>query len=293
MCLMIIAVRGTIPPALAPATPPATPALKPVEPFSPPPPNPTHPTHLPTQVEALVVPVLVTGCALGEVLDDDWAFASAFSVCRTCAATTYSLWADTRGATASAAAPADPEATASSARGLNPPAAAEGGCRKCPDHAACPGGAALLPRLGWWHSSPASPQMHKCVYADACLGPAALRGGGAVAVAVAEGRVSAVLRACQEAWYASRPAGHDVIARYTNALRLHDSNSSHNSSAGDGGGLHAAGSPTCLLWGAPSGDTTGGGSEVAAVSTGGCGSCSGEGGVCLGCCISCVCGRRW
>lgn len=226
-----------------------------------------------------MVPVLVTGCALGEVVATDWAFApEPFRVCRACDATTYSLWADVRAAAAAAAASlADANGSKASTAGL-------GECRKCPDHAACAGGPSLLPRLGWWHSSPTSAQMHKCVYADACLGPGALRpatasGSGGGTVAVADGRVNAVLRACQEAWYASRPAGADVMSLLAKRLALVQGNGSSSSAGsssllqvnGSGSGSGNNGSrpqaasafSTCLLWGAP-----GDGSEVAASPTG-------------------------
>ena len=44
-------------------------------------------------------------------------------------------------------------------------------CRGCEDNAKCAGGAALVPSDGYWHSSPFSPCIHKCVHPDACSYP--------------------------------------------------------------------------------------------------------------------------
>ena len=44
-------------------------------------------------------------------------------------------------------------------------------CRGCEDNAKCAGGAALVPSNGYWHSSPFSPCIHKCVHSDACTYP--------------------------------------------------------------------------------------------------------------------------
>ncbi|CAD7697135.1 unnamed protein product [Ostreobium quekettii] len=41
-------------------------------------------------------------------------------------------------------------------------------CRKCDDRAHCPGGAALVPLPGFWHSSPFSLRLHKCILEEAC-----------------------------------------------------------------------------------------------------------------------------
>jgi hypothetical protein len=34
-------------------------------------------------------------------------------------------------------------------------------CNVCPAGAECPGGASMVPLLGWWHSTPTSSQMHR------------------------------------------------------------------------------------------------------------------------------------
>lgn len=193
-----------------------------------------------TQVEPLIVRIMIVGCARGEVVD--WLHAE--PICRACPSTAYSLWEDKRNATAgTAAAHPAPAASSPQGPGASSSTAGDGNCRTCPTNAVCPGGASVLPRLGYWHSSPTSIQMHKCVHADACLGPAVLRVDGEAVVA--DGRVSrvnAALYACQQAWYASRPAGVKVAARYSNADNVN----------------------TCLLWGAANSSTA----QVAEVPTG-------------------------
>lgn len=44
----------------------------------------------------------------------------------------------------------------------------EEGCTVCPDHAFCPGGAAVIPDSGFWHSTPFSPEIHRCLLDTAC-----------------------------------------------------------------------------------------------------------------------------
>eukprot|EP00210_Caulerpa_lentillifera_P002964 g2830.t1 len=41
-------------------------------------------------------------------------------------------------------------------------------CRKCEDDAICSGGAVLVPIEGYWHSTPFSPQFHRCFLHKAC-----------------------------------------------------------------------------------------------------------------------------
>eukprot|EP00210_Caulerpa_lentillifera_P005960 g5695.t1 len=41
-------------------------------------------------------------------------------------------------------------------------------CDGCPENAICPGGAALVPEDGFWHSTPFSPIVHECILEDAC-----------------------------------------------------------------------------------------------------------------------------
>lgn len=41
-------------------------------------------------------------------------------------------------------------------------------CEPCPVGASCTGGATLQPQPGWWHSSPFTPQMHRCPNPAAC-----------------------------------------------------------------------------------------------------------------------------
>ena len=41
-------------------------------------------------------------------------------------------------------------------------------CRDCDAHAVCSGGAALVPKDSYWHSSPFSTQFHKCLVEEAC-----------------------------------------------------------------------------------------------------------------------------
>eukprot|EP00210_Caulerpa_lentillifera_P007389 g7062.t1 len=41
-------------------------------------------------------------------------------------------------------------------------------CDGCPDNAICPGAATLVPKNGYWHSTPFSPIMHECIMEDAC-----------------------------------------------------------------------------------------------------------------------------
>ncbi|GMH37970.1 hypothetical protein BSKO_05854 [Bryopsis sp. KO-2023] len=42
------------------------------------------------------------------------------------------------------------------------------GCQECESNAICSGGAALVPRPGFWHSTPYAPQFHECLIRDAC-----------------------------------------------------------------------------------------------------------------------------
>lgn len=41
-------------------------------------------------------------------------------------------------------------------------------CLDCDDNALCPGGAGLVPRDGYWHSTPFSTQFHECLVEGAC-----------------------------------------------------------------------------------------------------------------------------
>lgn len=41
-------------------------------------------------------------------------------------------------------------------------------CTRCEEHAICSGGAALVPIPGYWHSTPFSPQFHRCFLREAC-----------------------------------------------------------------------------------------------------------------------------
>lgn len=41
-------------------------------------------------------------------------------------------------------------------------------CDGCPSHARCDGGAVLIPEHGYWHSTPYSPLIHKCILEEAC-----------------------------------------------------------------------------------------------------------------------------
>ncbi|GMH37409.1 hypothetical protein BSKO_05282 [Bryopsis sp. KO-2023] len=41
-------------------------------------------------------------------------------------------------------------------------------CVSCPQNADCPGGAAMIPRPGFWHSTPFSPIIHECLVEEAC-----------------------------------------------------------------------------------------------------------------------------
>ena len=41
-------------------------------------------------------------------------------------------------------------------------------CESCEENADCSGGAVLVPREGYWHSTPFSPVFHKCTYFTAC-----------------------------------------------------------------------------------------------------------------------------
>ncbi|GMH38052.1 hypothetical protein BSKO_05936 [Bryopsis sp. KO-2023] len=47
----------------------------------------------------------------------------------------------------------------------------EAGCQECEKNAICNGGAALVPRGGYWHSTPFSPQFHECLVSAACRYP--------------------------------------------------------------------------------------------------------------------------
>lgn len=41
-------------------------------------------------------------------------------------------------------------------------------CQQCSERAECPGGPVLVPKNGFWHSTPFSPQLHRCLSDDAC-----------------------------------------------------------------------------------------------------------------------------
>ena len=41
-------------------------------------------------------------------------------------------------------------------------------CRKCEDNSVCIGTTVLVPKMGYWHSSPFSPFMHLCLVMEAC-----------------------------------------------------------------------------------------------------------------------------
>lgn len=42
-------------------------------------------------------------------------------------------------------------------------------CQSCSDHAICTGGSVMVPKDGYWHSSPFSIQFHKCLVKTACM----------------------------------------------------------------------------------------------------------------------------
>ncbi|KAG2446582.1 hypothetical protein HYH02_008567 [Chlamydomonas schloesseri] len=44
-------------------------------------------------------------------------------------------------------------------------------CKECPNNADCPGGRAIVPLPGYWHSAPNSAAVHACHVPDACLAP--------------------------------------------------------------------------------------------------------------------------
>eukprot|EP00877_Chromochloris_zofingiensis_P009217 jgi/Chrzof1/4549/Cz14g17250.t1 len=83
-------------------------------------------------VKALSFPVMVHGCEVGEV------FNAAGNACDSCGLNYYSL---------------------------NP---INQSCDQCPAHTACPGRDGLQPKVGYWHSSNYSTQVHKCPNAHAC-----------------------------------------------------------------------------------------------------------------------------
>lgn len=41
-------------------------------------------------------------------------------------------------------------------------------CQQCSERAECTGGPVLVPKNGFWHSTPFSPQLHKCLSEDSC-----------------------------------------------------------------------------------------------------------------------------
>lgn len=96
------------------------------------------------QIPALVIPIVVPPCAIGEVpIDDGY-------VCLGCTTQTFSLWLDT------SASDADGDESSSNFIEADPT------CKPCPQHAKCIGLGVIIPVDGYWHSAPHSPLMQRC-----------------------------------------------------------------------------------------------------------------------------------
>ena len=182
---------------------------------------------------------------------------------RQCSSEQYSLWRDLR-----AAALSGTNLTAAAA--WQPPAGAQ--CSSCPAQATCTGGAVVVPKPGFWHSSPQSTLMHRCPNPDACdprpfsPGSEAAKQSAAAAARFGAQQVNAPLLVCQERWYASLAPGSDVLQQLQQArARLSLSNSTSSGGGSNNiaavNGSTAAGADVarledvCILW--PSPDTEG------------------------------------
>ncbi|KAG2483388.1 hypothetical protein HYH03_017740 [Edaphochlamys debaryana] len=181
----------------------------------------------------LVLPLSLSACRLGEELalgaGEDPGAQAAGSTCRACRPQQFTLWRDPR----SEREPPRPPASAvndsgaaggGGGGGWASALAAESGCLLCPANAFCPGGAVVVPRQGFWASSPMSTQVHRCLNPDACdptaeglapwLAEAAARIEAAQPI---DAEVGGALAACKQAWHASAPPGAAALANLTTA----------------------------------------------------------------------------
>lgn len=101
------------------------------------------------QAEPVRQRLLVLPCAVGAQVEPSTI--SGLPTCRQCSVYQYSIFA-------------------SDWTGDQDIDQATSACRNCPPNAFCPYGATVVPELGWWHSSPSSPEMHRCPQGDACQG---------------------------------------------------------------------------------------------------------------------------
>lgn len=199
--------------------------------------------HASMQLPLLNLTTRVLPCMLGEVARE------AGTTCQRCDQRLYALWQDTRGASSSSS-----PSTATSANSAVSKSTKHAplrlaskltnatfpACEMCPAHALCPGGSAVLPLEGFWHSSPNSSLMHPCPVPRAC------RKGYA--------SLQTRLEACQTDWYASRELGAWVLARNDTKAALAAVVASREAwlrgAAGSApGALNSTNTSVCMLWG--------------------------------------------
>ncbi|KAG2501455.1 hypothetical protein HYH03_001235 [Edaphochlamys debaryana] len=216
---------------------------------------------------AIQVPIYITPCNPGERLDLRWSLTS----CIVCTDDQYSFWTDSRPdlqeliGEAMAQVGVTSESFTLAALGRVPGVVTEriqswvvqeqsaSICNNCPEGAYCPGGAAVVPLPGYWHSAANSTQMHLCPQSSACEGfwtDINVTAAGSNASAASTTRTAQApavrtsilendprvrgLRSCESLWYAQWPPGASVLAD--------PSASQSDMEQGD--------SPTaCLLWG--------------------------------------------
>ncbi|KAG2486979.1 hypothetical protein HYH03_014352 [Edaphochlamys debaryana] len=167
------------------------------------------------EVAPLSLDVELLPCPLGSSVEQGPASRPDLTSCQPCRALQFSLWVDPRNSSANAVESYSNDTLAS--------ISSEAVCQPCPANAHCPGGGALAPRPGYWHSAANSTAIHRCFSDAACTPPSPPVAANATAMAT---DVSTALVACQQAWYASQPPGARVLAAF-------------NASSPDS---------TCLLW---------------------------------------------
>lgn len=161
-------------------------------------------------VAPLAVAVHVPACALGEVARDGG------TSCQACDAPLFTLWVDNRDGGAISL-----DAVVSQSH------QSLGRCSPCPPNAVCSGGPQVVPRPGFWHSSPNSTLFHTCPQPASCRSE--------------DPGQQAALQRCQSEWYRTRVPGEGVLLEAATLLEPARRN----------------GTTLCLLWGdAPGGSVT-------------------------------------
>ncbi|KXZ47948.1 hypothetical protein GPECTOR_31g310 [Gonium pectorale] len=131
-------------------------------------------------VAPLVVPVRLLPCGPGEALDLTWAqqpgAQPSWLSCRRCERGRFTLWRDARPQLWDLDAANYMDVIRDTSNSLTA-AGGDATCLSCPAHAACLGGAVMVPDQGRWHSAPDSALFHRCPKEDAC-GQGADQGAG-------------------------------------------------------------------------------------------------------------------